>query len=100
VPRQQSVLRDVALVVGDHVGHDALIDTLRDDAAGLVRSATLFDIYQPAAPTADIPAGHRSLGVRMELLDQEATLTDDRIDAPVAQAQARASAPHGARLRA
>jgi phenylalanyl-tRNA synthetase beta chain len=100
VPRQQSVLRDVALVVGDHVGHDALIDTLRDDAAGLVRGATLFDIYQPAAPTADIPAGHRSLAVRMELLDDEATLTDDRIDAAVAQALARASAAHGARLRA
>jgi phenylalanyl-tRNA synthetase beta chain len=99
VPRQQAVVRDLALVVSEQVTHDALTATLLADPTGLVRSATLFDIYKPAAPTADIPAGHRSLAVRLELLDDEATLTDDRIDAAAAQAVARAQAAHGAHLR-
>jgi phenylalanyl-tRNA synthetase beta chain len=100
VPRQQAVLRDLALVVSEQVTHDALMATLRADTAGLVREATLFDIYKPASPTADIPAGHRSLAVRLELLDDEATLTDERIDAAVQQALVRAQTIHGARLRA
>ncbi|WP_374565658.1 phenylalanine--tRNA ligase subunit beta [Ideonella sp.] len=99
VPRQQAAVRDLALVVSEQVTHEALTGTLRADPAGLVRGATLFDIYKPAAPSADIPAGHRSLAVRLELLDDEATLTDDRIDAAVAQAVARAQAAHGAHLR-
>jgi phenylalanyl-tRNA synthetase beta chain len=74
--------------------------TLGADEAGLVRRATLFDIYRPAAATVDIPAGHRSLAVRLELLDDAATLTEDRIESVVSQAVARAQAAHGARLRA
>jgi phenylalanyl-tRNA synthetase beta chain len=100
VPRQQAVLRDLALVVSEQVTHDALMATLRADTAGLVREATLFDIYKPASPTADIPTGYRSLAVRLELLDDEATLTDERIDAAVQQALVRAQTIHGARLRA
>jgi phenylalanyl-tRNA synthetase beta chain len=100
VPRQQAVLRDLALVVSEQVLHEALIATLRRDPAGLVRSATLFDIYKPSSPTIDMPAGHRSFAVRLELLDDEATLTEERIDAAVADAVARAQAAHGARLRA
>jgi phenylalanyl-tRNA synthetase beta chain len=99
VPRQQAVQRDLALVVSEQVTHDELMATLRADEAGLVRHATLFDIYRPAAPTADIPAGHRSLAVRLELLDDAATLTEERIEAVVSQAVARAQAAHGARLR-
>ena len=100
LPRQQPALRDVALVLRDEIGHDALMARLRDDPAGLIRSAVLFDIYRPAAPVAGLQAGERSLAVRLELLDAEATLTDERIDAAVAAAVARAAAAFGARLRA
>ena len=65
----------------------------------LVRRATLFDIYKPKAATADIGEGERSLAVRLELLDDETTLTDERIEAAVAAAVARVQAAHGARLR-
>jgi phenylalanyl-tRNA synthetase beta chain len=44
-------------------------------------------------------AGERSLAVRLELLDETATLTEDRIEAAVHQALERAAAV-GARLRA
>jgi phenylalanyl-tRNA synthetase beta chain len=64
-----------------------------------VRQATLFDIYKPASPVPGIGPGERSLALRLELLDAEATLTDERIEAVVAAAVARAAAAVGARLR-
>jgi len=100
VPRQQPAYRDVALVLRDDVSHDALMARLRDDPAGLIRSATLFDIYRPATPVPGLAAGERSLAVRLELLDAEATLTDDRIEAAVTAAVSRAEHAFGARLRA
>jgi phenylalanyl-tRNA synthetase beta chain len=92
LPRQQPALRDLALVVGDAVSHDALLGALGNDPARLVRHATLFDVYR-------LSAGERSLAIRLELLDDEATLTDDRIEAAVTAAVARAQAACGARLR-
>ncbi len=100
LPRQQAALRDVALVVGASVGHDALLAALKADSQGIVRGATLFDIYTPAMPAAGFTAGERSLAIRLELLDDEATLTDERIEAAVAAAVQRATAACGARLRA
>ena len=100
VPRQQPVQRDVALVVHEGVAHDALIGSLLQDREGLVRSATLFDIYKPAATATGWALGERSLAVRLELRDDKATLTDDRIDAAVDAAVARAVQAFGARLRA
>jgi phenylalanyl-tRNA synthetase beta chain len=100
VPRQQAVLRDLALVVGDDVTHDALMAQLRADPAGLVRSATLFDIYKPTAASAGLQPGERSLAVRLELRDDETTLTDERIEAAVQAAVARTQQTLGARLRA
>ncbi|MDO9073903.1 MAG: phenylalanine--tRNA ligase subunit beta [Rubrivivax sp.] len=100
VSRQQPVQRDLALVLGENVAHDALMARLRDDPQGLVRSATLFDIYKPTAPVAGLQLGERSLAVRLELRDDSATLTDERIDAALAAAVARAAQTFGARLRA
>jgi phenylalanyl-tRNA synthetase beta chain len=100
VPRQQPVYRDLALVVGEQVPHDPLMACLRDDAAGLVRAATLFDIYKPATPAPGLQAGERSLAVRLELRDDTQTLTDERIEAATAAALARAQQSFGARLRA
>ncbi|MBK1711384.1 phenylalanine--tRNA ligase subunit beta [Rubrivivax gelatinosus] len=95
--RQQSVWRDLALVVGEQVRHDALVAALRDDP--LVRQATLFDIYKPAQPGGGLQAGERSLAVRLELLDPAATLTDERIEAATAAAVDRVARACGARLR-
>ncbi|NDY93341.1 phenylalanine--tRNA ligase subunit beta [Ideonella livida] len=100
VPRQQSVLRDLALVVAEGVPHDALMASLQDDPQQLIRQAVLFDIYRPSQPTADIAAGERSMAVRLELRDDDATLTEERIEATVASAVQRAAQAHGARLRA
>jgi phenylalanyl-tRNA synthetase beta chain len=45
-------------------------------------------------------ANERSLAVRLELLDFEITLTEDRIEGAMAAAVARAGQAFGARLRA
>ena len=100
LPRQQAAWRDVAVVAPDGVTHDQIIATIHADPSGLVRSARLFDVYKPAQPTGGLAAGERSLAIRIELRDDDATLTDERIDATVAAALARLAGQLGARLRA
>jgi phenylalanyl-tRNA synthetase beta chain len=100
VPRQQSALRDLALVVADSVSHDALIAVAQADDSGLVRSARLFDLYKPKAGVPGIGADERSLAVRLELRDDEATLTEERIEAVVEATRQRLHSKLGARLRA
>jgi phenylalanyl-tRNA synthetase beta chain len=99
LPRHQSSVRDLALVLPEGVAAQALLDALRADASGLVRDVLLFDVYKPQAANGDMATGERSLAVRLELLDPAATLTEDRIDATVQAAIERARAV-GARLRA
>lgn len=100
VSRQQPVRRDLALVVRDSMAHDAVMAALLADPEGLVRSALLFDVYKPGTQAVGLAADERSLAVHMELLDPQTTLTEERIEAAVAQALARAQAACGARLRA
>jgi len=99
LPRQQAAWRDLALVVAEAVRHDDLVHALRADPQGLVRAATLFDVYRGGGPASGLAAGERSLAIRLELLDETSTLTDERIDAAVASAVSRAAAACGARLR-
>ena len=99
VPKHQSSWRDIALVVRDDVAHDRLVGTLAQDPSALVRSVLLFDLYRPAQPGGDIGAGEHSMALRLELLDDAANLTDERIDAAVSAAVQRAQAAFGARLR-
>ena len=100
IPRQQSAWRDLALIVGERVTHDALLEAIGAAPDALVRSARLFDVYKPTAPTADLGADERSLAVRLELLDESTTLTDERIDAEVGRVVETLRTRLGARLRA
>jgi phenylalanyl-tRNA synthetase beta chain len=100
VPRLQAVQRDIAVIVNDQVTHDALIHTIQASGEALVRSARLFDVFKPAQPSAELRAGERSLAVRLELLDEDNTLTDERIEQAVAKVLASLSEGLGARLRA
>lgn len=99
IARQQSAWRDIAVIAGEQVTHDALIETITSADRALIRSARLFDIYKPAAATADMAAGERSLAVRLELLDDTTTLTDERIEAAVAAVLDALKTRLGARLR-
>ena len=99
IAKHQAAWRDLALVVPEAASHDALVGALQADPAGLVRAATLFDVYKPTVPSGDMRPGERSMAVRLELLDPQATLTEERIDGTVAEAVARATQSVGARLR-
>ena len=99
IPRQQVVQRDIAVIVGEAVTHAALMQTIAGAHTGLIRSAKLFDVFKPAQASADMAASERSMAVRLELLDDEATLTDERIEQTVAAVIAALSQHLGARLR-
>lgn len=99
VPKHQSAWRDIAVVAGESVTHESLMQAIREAGTALVRSAQLFDIYKPSAATADMAPGERSLAVRLELLDDDNTLTDERIDAVVAQVLDTLGNRLGVRLR-
>jgi phenylalanyl-tRNA synthetase beta chain len=102
LPRQQAVTRDLAVIVGDAVAHDAVMATIgRANASisGLVRSARLFDVYRSAHAHAGMQPDERSLAIRLELLDDDAPLTDARSDDAVAAVVQRLQAELGARLR-
>jgi phenylalanyl-tRNA synthetase beta chain len=99
IPRQQAVLRDLAVIVDDSVSHDGLMMAIASAHDGLIRSARLFDVFKPAQANADMKDGERSLAVRLELLDDEATLTEERIEQTVAAVIDALSQRLGARLR-
>ncbi|MBV8605404.1 MAG: phenylalanine--tRNA ligase subunit beta [Pelomonas sp.] len=100
VPRQQAAQRDLALIVGEHVTHDALMTAVAAARQPLVRSARLFDVFKPAQPGGELREGERSMALRFELLDDETTLTDERIDATMAALVEALTTQLGARLRA
>ena len=100
LPKLQSSIRDLALVLPDRVSHDALIAAALADASGLVRSAQLFDLYKPKTVVSGIGADERGLAVRLELRDDSLTLTEERIEAAVAAVLSRLQMQLGARLRA
>ena len=100
VPRHQAVVRDVAFVAGEQVSHDQLLQCImKADRSGAVRSARLFDVYRPTSVTADLHPGERSLAVRLELLDDDQPLTDERTDGIVRQVIDAVRESLGARLR-
>ncbi|GAP37308.1 phenylalanine--tRNA ligase subunit beta [Piscinibacter sakaiensis] len=99
LPRQQSIRRDLALVVPDGIGHDRLVDTARAAPTPLLREVRLFDVYKPAAAGGDLAPGERSMALHLTLRDDEGTPTDERIEAAVAEVLDHLRAQLGVRLR-
>jgi len=101
LPKQQAVERDIAVIVGPSVTHDAVIEAARAAATGgIVRDVRVFDVYRPkSTAAADAAAGERSIALRLDLLDESQTLTDDRIDATVRAVLQSLADRLGARLR-
>jgi phenylalanyl-tRNA synthetase beta chain len=103
VAKHQAVERDLAVIVGEKVTHAALMDAVQAaDTRGLLRSATLFDVYRPkpGAGTQALAEGERSLAVRLTLNSDEGTLADDQIEAAVQAVLHQIEARLGGRLRA
>ena len=100
VPRLQPAERDIAMIVKDAVGHDALMAAIRSaDTAGLLRDAMLFDLYKPKLATGGVAADEKSMAVRLTLGSAEATLTDEQIDGAVQAVIDSIATRLGGRLR-
>ena len=101
VSRQQPVERDIAVIVAEAVTHAELMAQIHAaPSQGLLRSATLFDIYRPRQAGGGLAMDEKSLAVRLLLSDEHATLNDEQIDSAVRAVVERLESTLGARLRA
>jgi phenylalanyl-tRNA synthetase beta chain len=102
VSKLQPVQRDIAMVVDDHVTHDALMAAIwTEPKDGVLRDAQLFDVYRPKTnkDASMAPPSERSLAVRLTLNSDEATLTEERIESVVSGVVERLVTSLGARQR-
>jgi phenylalanyl-tRNA synthetase beta chain len=85
VSRHQLVERDLAIVVKEGVTHSAVMDAVRAPASPWLRDAVLFDVYRPKkqADGGALAADEKSLAVRLVLSRDDATLTEEAIEATV-----------------
>lgn len=107
VSRHQPVERDLAIVVKESVSYAAVVDAIRAPASPWLRDVVLFDVYRPKKQASQdgIPAGalaadEKSLAVRLVLNRDDATLTDEDIDATVMAAVDSVGQRVAGRLRA
>ena len=107
VGKFQAVERDIAVIVAENVTHAALMAAIHSaPTSGLLRAATLFDVYRAKpvkageANTASwLASGEKSLAVRLTLNGEDATLTDAQIESSVQAVLAQLARDVGARLR-
>jgi len=105
VAKHQAVERDIAVLVAESVTHAALMNAVwAAPTDGLLRDATLFDIYHPKpAPDLNgvlVPSGDKSMAVRLTLNSDDATLTEAQIDSAVQAVVNSLVSTLGARQRA
>jgi len=105
VSKQQAVERDIAVLVDEKVSHAVLLAAVwATPTAGLLRDASVFDIYRPKAPTDPMSQSgsspEKSMALRLTLNSEEFTLADEQIDATVQAVLASLTATLGARQRA
>jgi len=101
VSKLQPVERDIAVIVQESVTHAALMAAIHlANTQGLLKGATLFDVYRPQQGNASLQAGEKSLAVRLVLSSDSVTLTDEAIETAVQAVLASLQAQLQARLRA
>jgi phenylalanyl-tRNA synthetase beta chain len=88
VAKHQAVERDVAVMVNEKISHAELMASVWSaPTMGLLREATLFDVYRPkASKDSEQLSGanlDKSLAVRLKLNSDETTLTEEQIEAAV-----------------
>ena len=90
-----SVSRDLALLVDDNVEFAQIEQIARKTEKKLLKSVTLFDVYQGK----NLPAGKKSYAVNFVLEDEEKTLSEKQIDAMMQKLVNNLKKQLGAELR-
>ncbi|HVB77723.1 MAG TPA: phenylalanine--tRNA ligase subunit beta [Candidatus Nitrosotalea sp.] len=96
LPRFPAIERDLAVVVAEEVGADALLKTAREEAGALLESLGVFDEYRGS----QLPPGRKSVALKLVFRSSERTLTDDEADRALDQVKAALGARWGAGFRA
>jgi phenylalanyl-tRNA synthetase beta chain len=101
VPRLQPVERDLAIVVKEAVSHHDLMQALwQAPLQGMLKDATLFDVYRPQKTGGAVAMGEKSMAVRVVLQRvDEVMLTDAEIDSAVQIMLSHLSQQLNAKLR-
>lgn len=77
LPKTMAVKRDLALLIDKAVTMQQIEAIVRESERKLLRSVTLFDVYEGDK----LPAGKKSYAIAITLQDDERTLNDKQIDA-------------------
>ena len=94
-PRFQASERDLAIVVAREIPAAAVEAAIRSAGGELLKTVTLFDIYQGAP----LSAGERSLAYRLVFSSGDRTTTEQEIEAAVTEVTASVAALVGGRIR-
>lgn len=95
LPRTQPVVRDLALLLDKDVPFSAVEATVRASEKKLLRSVSLFDVYEGE----HLPAGKKSYAITITLQDSEKTLQDKQIEAVMKKIIMNLEKQLGAQLR-
>lgn len=95
IPEFPPAPRDLAIMVDAHVPAGSLVETARRAGGKLLRKVEIFDVFTGGA----VPAGKKSIAMRLIFQSPERTLTDADTEKALAKALKLLEQEHGAQLR-
>lgn len=75
--RFPDITRDIALLLDDEITADSVIAEIKALKLKEVQEITIFDLYKGP----NLPAGQKSIALRLRYISPERTLTDDEVNA-------------------
>ncbi|MCQ6798782.1 phenylalanine--tRNA ligase subunit beta [Staphylococcus aureus] len=84
IPRFPGMSRDIALEVDQNIPAADLLSTIHAHGGNILKDTLVFDVYQGE----HLEKGKKSIGIRLNYLDTEETLTDERVSKVQAEIEA------------
>lgn len=84
IPRFPGMSRDIALEVDQNIPAADLLSTIHAHGGNILKDTLVFDVYQGV----HLEKGKKSIAIRLNYLDTEETLTDERVSKVQAEIEA------------
>ncbi|HFQ1716589.1 TPA: phenylalanine--tRNA ligase subunit beta [Staphylococcus aureus] len=84
IPRFPGMSRDIALEVDQNIPAADLLSTIHAHSGNILKDTLVFDVYQGE----HLEKGKKSIAIRLNYLDTEETLTDERVSKVQAEIEA------------
>ncbi|MFT1754433.1 phenylalanine--tRNA ligase subunit beta [Staphylococcus aureus] len=84
IPRLPGMSRDIALEVDQNIPAADLLSTIHAHGGNILKDTLVFDVYQGE----HLEKGKKSIAIRLNYLDTEETLTDERVSKVQAEIEA------------